>query len=127
MPLLRVLLVDDSPEFLESAAYFLSLHPSVEVIGRALSGPDALEMASRLRPDLVLMDWAMPEMTGLEAARRLKAQPGAPRVVILTLHDNPKYRAAAQAAGTDGFISKAEFGAQLPPLIRKLFAEPGAV
>jgi len=127
MPPLRVLLVDDSPEFLESAAYFLSLQPSVKVVGRALSGPDALEMASRLRPDLVLMDWAMPEMTGLEAARRLKAQPGAPRVVILTLHDNPQYRAAAQAAGADGFISKADFGAQLPPLIHRLFAEPGAV
>ena len=127
MPPLRVLLVDDSPEFLESAAYFLSLHPLVEVIGRALSGPDALEMASQLRPDLVLMDWAMPEMTGLEAARRLKARPGAPHVVILTLHDNPQYRAAAQAAGTDGFISKADFGAQLPPLIHELFAEPAAV
>jgi DNA-binding NarL/FixJ family response regulator len=124
---IRIILVDDSPEFLESAAHFLSIQPSIQIVGRALSGTEALEQAARLQPDLVLVDWAMPEMNGLEAARCLKAQPAAPRVIVLTLYDTPRYRAAAQAAGTDGFVNKADFGAQLMPLIHKLFAQPEAV
>jgi DNA-binding NarL/FixJ family response regulator len=118
---IRVLLVDDSADFLNSAESFLSLHPAVEVIGCALSGRDALEKIPRLAPDLVLMDWLMPEMNGLEVTRQIKARPDAPRVVILTMYDAPKYRAAARAVGTDGFISKADFGTLLLPVIRALF------
>jgi DNA-binding NarL/FixJ family response regulator len=99
-----------------------SLH--IEIVGRALSGRDALEQVALLHPDLVLMDLAMPEMNGLEAARRIKVQPDAPRVVILTLYDNPEYHAVAGAVGADGFVAKSEFGTQLLPLIHKLFANP---
>jgi PAS domain S-box-containing protein len=123
MPI-RILLVDDSPGFLQSAASFLSADPLFEIVGLALSGRDALEQVAQLHPDLVLMDLAMPEMNGLEATRHIKAQPGGPRVVILTLHDNPEYQAAAQAVGADGFVAKSEFGAQLLPLIHGLFAGP---
>jgi len=121
---IRILLVDDSPEFLESATRFLSVDPHIEIVGRALAGHDALEQVARLRPDLVLMDLAMPEMNGLEATHHIKAQPGAPCVVILTLYDNSEYRAVAETVGADGFLSKSEFGTQLLPLIHTLFANP---
>jgi DNA-binding NarL/FixJ family response regulator len=117
----RVLLVDDSTEFLQSAAHFLGSEPGVEVIGQASSGGDAVEEVSRLRPDLVLMDLNMPGMNGLEATRRIKSQPDSPRVIILTLHENPEYRAAAEAARADGYVSKSELGDQLLPLIQTLF------
>jgi DNA-binding NarL/FixJ family response regulator len=120
----HILLVDDNPEFLETAARFLSAGPYIEIVGRALSGRDALEQVALLRPNLVLMDLAMPEMNGLEATRRIKAQPDAPHVVILTLYDNPEYRTVAEAAGADGLVAKSEFGTQLLPLIHKLFANP---
>jgi two-component system invasion response regulator UvrY len=123
---IRTFLVDDSHEFLESAASFLTLQPAIEVVGHACSAQDALDQVSRLRPDLVLMDWAMPGMTGLEATRALKTQPGAPCIVMLTIYDVPKYRAAAREAGADGFISKTDFVVQLPPLIRRLFSESAA-
>lgn len=118
----RVLLVDDNAGFLKTASRFLAAHPEVEIVGRAFSGREALGLVTHLHPDLVLMDLAMPEMGGLEATREIKAQPGAPRVVILTLHDNREYRAAAKAVGADGFISKSEFGAQLLALILAMFA-----
>jgi len=121
MPTPRVLLVDDSPGFLESAAHFLSAETWLQVVGSGLSGRDALEQADVLRPDLVLMDWAMPEMDGLEATRHLKARTDAPRVILITLHASPEYKAAAEEAGADGFLAKAEFGTGLLPLIRGLF------
>lgn len=117
----RILLVDDSPRFLESAERFLSAELGLAVIGSVLSGAEALEQAARLRPDLVLMDVAMPGLDGLETTQHLKAQPGPPRVIILTLYDTPKYRDAAQHAGADGFVPKADFGEKLLPLIDALF------
>lgn len=123
MPL-RILLVDDSPEFLESAARWLDTDPRIEVAGRMLSGRAVVEQVSRLRPDLVLMDIAMPDVTGLEATRLLKMLPDPPSIVILTLHDTPEYRAAARAVGADGFVNKIEFATQLLPLLCVLFGEP---
>jgi DNA-binding NarL/FixJ family response regulator len=120
----RVLLVDDSSEFLQSAARFLTIDPQVEIVGCALSVPEALQQVDRLHPDLVLMDLAMPGTNGLEATRRIKAELGAPRVIILTLYDFAEYRAEAQAACADGFVAKSALDVELPGLIRSLFAGP---
>ena len=125
MPPLRILLVDDNAQFLDVAARTLAAVPAIEIVGRALSGRDALEQVTQLQPDLVLMDVAMPNMNGLEATRHIKARPDAPRVVMLTLYDAPEYRAAAEAVGADDFISKAEFDAQVLPLIHALRDEKG--
>jgi two-component system, NarL family, response regulator DegU len=119
----RILLVDDSIEFLDSAVCFLSVDSGIEVIGCARSGAEALRQATQIQPDLVLMDFAMPVMNGLEATRQIKALPGAPRVVILTLYDNIEYRAAAAAAGADGFVAKSDFGATLLAQIDQIFPE----
>jgi two-component system response regulator NreC len=100
----------------------LKTDPRIEIVGRAYSGRGALEQVPVLKPDLVLMDLTMPEMNGLEATRALKAQPDGPRVIILTLHDNPEYRAAAEAVRADGFVTKTELDLQLLPMINRLFA-----
>jgi DNA-binding NarL/FixJ family response regulator len=125
LPPLRILLVDDNAQFLDSAARALAAVPAIEIVGRALSGREALEQVMQLQPDLVLMDVAMPNMNGLEATRHIKAQPDAPRVVMLTLYDGPEYRAAAAAVGADDLISKAEFDTQVLPLISALHNEKG--
>jgi DNA-binding NarL/FixJ family response regulator len=119
--LVRTLLVDDSPEFLGAAARFLAADPQIEIVGSALSARQAIEEAARLRPDLVLMDIAMPEMNGFAATRHIKEQPNPPRIIVLTLYDNDEYRAQAQAVGADGFVAKSEFGTQLLPLIHTLY------
>jgi DNA-binding NarL/FixJ family response regulator len=122
MPKIRLLLVDDNPEFLEAATRFVATAPQISVVGQALSGRDAVLQVSTLCPDLVLMDYVMPDMNGIEATREMKAQDEVPQVVILTLHDLPEYRAEAEAAGADGFLAKADFGRDLLPLIASLFA-----
>lgn len=120
---IQILLVDDSREFLEAATHYLATEPEIEVVGCASSGRRALEQVSRLHPDLVLMDLAMPEMNGLEATHRIKLQPDAPCVVILTLHDDFEYRARAAAVHADGFILKSELGTQLMPLVHTLCSQ----
>jgi DNA-binding NarL/FixJ family response regulator len=120
MPHIRVFLVDDNLEFLEAATNFLKTDPQLEVVGRATSGHEALEQVAALQPDLVLIDLTMPDMSGLEATQQLKSQPNAPRVAILTLHDNPEYRIRAETVHADGFVPKSEVGTQLLPLIHAL-------
>ena len=119
---MRVLLVDDGEEFLDVASRFLAADSSIEIIGRAHSGREALAKVIELRPDLVLIDLAMPGMNGLETTRQIKVDPLAPKVIILTLHDNREYRSVAESIGADGFVSKSELGTQLLPLLQKLSA-----
>ena len=120
----RVLLVDDSLLFTQTVEEHLRLvrNPSFEVVGRARNGHEAVRSVAELKPDLVLLDLVMPGTNGLEATRRIKALPGAPRVVVLTFYDLPSYRQAAQDAQADGFVSKAEFVGKLIPFIRDLFS-----
>jgi DNA-binding NarL/FixJ family response regulator len=125
--LCRTLLVDDSPDFLRAITSLLSAVEGIEIVGVASTGREALQRVAELEPDLVLMDLIMPEMDGLEATRRLVARPRPPRVILMTAHDDEEYRAAAGAAGADGFLFKSESGAILLPLIRSLLSrnEPG--
>ena len=120
---LRILLVDDSPTFLYAVTRALALDPRIDIVGKAASGHEALALVPLVQPDLVLMDVAMPGMNGFEATRRIKAQPNPPQVIVLTSHDLTHYRTAAEAAGADSFVSKADFGTQLLPLIDTVLAE----
>ena len=119
---LRVLLVDDCPTFLAAARRHLAFQPWARVVGTAGSAAEAIQLVEQLKPDVVLMDIMMPDMNGIEATRQLKRLNGAPRVVILTLHDNAEYRYHARLAGADGFVAKSEFESALPLLIEKFFS-----
>lgn len=121
---MRLLLVDDNHEFLEAAERFLMAYPEIEIAGKAHSGEEALLLADQLQPDLILMDIAMPEMNGLEATRKIKTKSRAPRIIILTLYDNPEYRAVSEQIQADGFVTKSEMTRLLLPLIREIFTQP---
>lgn len=120
---IKTLIVDDSPEFLDVANNFLSMEPDIEIVGKALSGKESIDMVDILKPDIVLMDLAMPDINGIEATKRIKEKPNPPYVVILTLYDNPEYRSLAESVNADGFVTKSEFGSKLIPLIQKLIVE----
>lgn len=122
MATIRVLLVDDSNTFLEQLTEWLAAYPQIQVAGIAHTGEEAIAQVEALRPDLVLMDVAMPVMNGLEATRRIKAQPDAPRIVLLSLHEIVG-NGAASAIGADGFVAKPELTVQMPPLLRALFPD----
>lgn len=104
----RILLVDDHPAYLERARALLELLDGAEVVGIALSGAEAITLAANLRPDLVLLDFQMPGLNGIETTRRLKASDPSLQVVIVTAHDDVAYRTAAASAGADGWIPKTE-------------------
>jgi two-component system, chemotaxis family, chemotaxis protein CheY len=122
-PPLRVLLVDDNAAFLQAMADLVTTEPCMDVVGCATSGLEALDLVPQLRPDLVLLDFAMPEMNGVETTRCIKTLPNPPQVVILTLYDNKEYRSAAQAAQVDGFIAKSHISNQLTTVVYTLFAD----
>ncbi|OGW67169.1 MAG: hypothetical protein A3A88_01805 [Nitrospirae bacterium RIFCSPLOWO2_01_FULL_62_17] len=121
---IRTLMVDDHAAFLDELTHLLEEDHDMDVVGRAESGEDALEQTRTMRPDLVLMDLAMPGMGGLEATRRLKinAGTGAPRIIMLSLHEHSMYHMAALDAGADGFVPKSKLGTVLMPMIHSLFS-----
>ncbi len=121
----RILLVDDSPVFLAAAVSLLPASEGIEVVGTAGSGREALERVAVLKPDLVLMDLAMPDMNGLEAISRIAAMPDRPRVILMTGYVERAYRAAALRVGADGVLQKADLNEQLLPLIRDLLPRGG--
>lgn len=117
----RVLLVDDNQDFLKAAKRFLRAVPGLELVGEATSGEQAVELSAALQPDLVLMDFAMPGMNGIAATQRIKQQPNAPKVIIVTLHTHAALRALAKEAGADGFLQKEDLVLELPRLLASLF------
>ncbi|MCX8022472.1 MAG: response regulator [Syntrophorhabdaceae bacterium] len=123
---IRTLIVDDSSDFLEVEKGFLSMESRIEIIGEALNGEQSIELVAKLKPDLVLMDFVLPDMTGVEATKKIKEMEKPPFVVILTLYDNPEYKNLAEKSGAEGFVIKSEFATNLIPVIHDLFfAESG--
>jgi DNA-binding NarL/FixJ family response regulator len=118
----RIVIVDDSEDFLDAITRFLANKARFRIVGTMPSGDDVLLRAPTLTPDLVLMDLMMRPMDGLEATRLLKRLPSPPIVVVVSLHDDPSFRTAARQAGADGFLPKQAFSKQLVPLLERLLA-----
>lgn len=118
---IRTVVVDDSPLILKTLSSFLELQQDFQLVGTATDGSHAVRRAMELEPDLVLLGLRLAGMNGLEATRQIKARSQAPAVIMVTSNDTPACRAAARAAGTDGFVGKRHMIKQLPKVIRKLF------
>ena len=103
---IRVLLVDDQVLFVESLRTVLSADAGVTVVGVAHDGRDALTIALRERPDVVLMDVRMPVMDGVESTRLIREQLPETRVLILTTFDDDEYVIEALKLGAAGYILK---------------------
>jgi len=125
---MRVLLAEDQAMVLGALSALLALEPDIEVVGCARDGAEALAMAKTLRPDVVVTDIEMPEMTGLELAQSLREQLGAtPRVVILTTFARPGYLRRALDAGAAGYLLKEAPAAELAKALRRVHAGGRAV
>lgn len=107
---IRVLIVDDQLPFREASRMVVELSDGFEVIAEATTGLEAVELASTLRPDLVLMDVQMPGIDGIEATRRICAIDDPPVVIVMSTHESGDYDSAAVAAGALGFLPKSQFG-----------------
>jgi two-component system nitrate/nitrite response regulator NarL len=106
METVRVLLADDHQLFLEGLNARLEREPGIEVVGQAGNGREALELAHRTHPHVVLMDISMPELNGLEALARFRAELPQVRVLILTMHDNRQYILQLVQSGAAGYVLK---------------------
>lgn len=120
---LSVLIVDDHEGFLDSAERFLVTVPGIRVIGRAINGREAVAKAEALRPEIVLMDLAMPEMGGLQATRLIKAQTAPPRVIVVSHYDDAHHREHAAKAGADGFVSKLWYVNEIRAVLGQMLGE----
>jgi DNA-binding NarL/FixJ family response regulator len=115
----RLLLADDHAVVRQGFRLVLGTQPDMEVVGEAANGREALEVARRLRPDLVLMDVDMPVMDGLEATRRLKAEMPGVCVLVFTSHEEPDYLLEAIEAGAAGYVLKGAPVSRLIGAIRR--------
>ena len=120
---LRILLVEDNPTFLMAVRQFLNRAQGMRVVGQAHNGVQALSLAAELQPDLVLLDMALPQMSGLEVARAMLAWVQPPRIVFLSMHDQSAYREAARDLGVPGFVGKADFVAALLPILEEVMSD----
>ena len=113
----RVLLVDDEPMVCAHLRTILGADDGIEVVGEALDGAEAMDLAVRHRPDVVLLDLRMPGVDGFAALDRLLDQPAPPRVVVLTTVDADDAVLRALGAGASGFLLKSTAPADLIRLV----------
>ena len=104
--MIRVLLVDDQTLVRKGVRSLLALAPSIEVIGEAADGQQAIEIIPDLKPDVVLMDMRMPVMSGLEAVQELATRGKLPPTIILTTFDDDELVLAGIKAGAKGYLLK---------------------
>ncbi|MEU8175233.1 response regulator transcription factor [Microbispora hainanensis] len=122
---IRVLLADDQELLRGSLRLLVDSTPGLVAVGEAGTGARAVELARAERPDVVLMDVRMPGMDGIEATRRICAEPSGARVLILTTFDLDEYVYAGLRAGASGFLLKNTPPADLLAAIRVIAAGEG--
>ena len=106
----RILIADDHELFRRGLAAELTQVPGWVVAGEASNGRDAVELAAALKPELVVLDLTMPELNGLEAARKIISANPAARVLILTAHESEQLVREVLSAGAQGYVLKSDAG-----------------
>ena len=109
----RILICDDHTLFVEGIKAMLRNESSVEIIGEARDGRQAVELVKELKPDVLLMDVSMPDMNGFDATRRIHELNPAVKVLMLTMHDEEELVARCLEAGAAGYIIKDAPASQL--------------
>jgi DNA-binding NarL/FixJ family response regulator len=129
---IRILLADDHALVRRGVRLILDGEPDLTVVAEAGDGAEAIDMARAHRPDLAILDIAMPRLTGLQAARELSRQQPDLRILILTMYDNEQYFFEALSAGASGYVLKSVADRDLVEACRAAmrgepFLYPGAV
>jgi DNA-binding NarL/FixJ family response regulator len=115
----RLLIADDHALVREGLRTMLSGEDGIEVVAEAHDGRQALSLCRELRPDLILMDVRMPNMDGLEATKKIKAEMPKTSVMMVTMHENPDYLFEAVKAGAAGYVLKDASGERLLGAVRR--------
>jgi DNA-binding NarL/FixJ family response regulator len=115
---IKVLIADDHGVVAEGLRSLIEAQPDMEVVGLAGNGCDAVRRSLEMKPDVVVMDGAMPLMNGTEAARKITERSARIRVVMLSMHSNPVHVYRALQAGARGYVVKKSVANELMNAIR---------
>jgi DNA-binding NarL/FixJ family response regulator len=110
---IRILVVDDHEQWRRLVISELLKKPECEIVGQVDDGPEAIDAAARLTPDLILLDVGLPSITGTEVARRVLAIVSEVKILFLSAHLEPEIVRATLAAGGHGYVLKSEAGDDL--------------
>jgi len=119
---IRVLLVDDEARLRQMAKRLLVAENEIEIVGEASDGRKAVDLYSKLGPDLVVMDIAMPELNGLEATRIIRGKSPDTKIIVITAMAAEPYRKAAMVMGANAFLCKGALDSELIPTIHNIFS-----
>lgn len=117
---IRLVIVDDHPVVRQGVRNMLAYQPDIEVVGEAADAASCFRCLQELEVDLVLLDVRLPDMSGIEVARRLKREHPQIRVIILTTYDDDEFLTNALAAGAEGYLLKSVSPAVLTAAIRQV-------
>jgi DNA-binding NarL/FixJ family response regulator len=119
---IRILIADDHAVVAEGLRSLIDAQSDMEVVGLADNGREAVKKALEAKPDLVVMDIAMPELNGIEATRIIRKTHAEVRVVMLSMHSNSVHVHRALGAGAGGYVLKESVGRELLDAIRAVHA-----
>ena len=120
--MIRVLIAEDQALVLGALAALLEIEGDIEVVGQAHNGAEALDLTRTLKPDILLTDIEMPQMTGLDLAAELKRNASPVRVIIVTTFARQGYLRRALESGVSGYLLKDSPAAQLADAVRRVHA-----
>lgn len=115
---IRILLADDHIMLREGTATLLRREPDIEIVGEADDGQEAIDLTHRLRPDIVIMDVRMPNLSGVEATKHIRKEFPDVQVLVLTAHDDDQYVFSLLQAGASGYLLKTSPVSELVRAIR---------
>ncbi len=117
MPLIRVLVVDDFEDWRRQVHSLLQARPAWQVIAEASDGSEAVQKAEELKPDLIVLDVGLPNLNGIEAARRIQQRSPSSKIVFLSLNKNLEVVLAALSTGALGYVHKTDARRELLPAL----------
>jgi DNA-binding NarL/FixJ family response regulator len=115
---IKILIADDHAVLRSGLRLLLNAQPDFEVVGEASTGEETVERAMSLQPDVLLLDIAMPDLNGLEAARRIRQQAPDLRIIVLTMYDDEAYLRQFLEMGAAGYVLKKAADTELAAAIR---------
>lgn len=118
--LIRVLVVDDEPLFVEMVEVLLGTEPGIEIVGMAADGKEGVRLAAELEPDVIVMDISMPVMNGIDATREIRAHDPEARILILTGGASVDEIDEARAAGAAAYVTKDRIASDFVTELRQL-------
>ncbi len=118
MAAIRIVLADDHPIVRDGVRLLLERDPELVVVGEAGDGEEALRLVAQLAPDVLILDMALPDMDGVEVARRLRAAGSPVRVLGLSAHDDEEYITGLLASGAAGYLTKDEARQRIVEAVR---------